>query len=116
MSLLLKIAARFDPREPRSAVDIVSSMVTPDERIIRVQIYNLSCRGFMAEGAGTLPPGTWVGLELPGHGILPTRIQWSDGGAVGGKFRKPIDLERLKAASAHQTSGLFRTRVVQRPL
>lgn len=57
LSLLLKIAARFDPREPRSAVNIASSIVTPDDRVVRAQIYNLSRMGFMAEITEELAPG-----------------------------------------------------------
>jgi hypothetical protein len=116
MGLLLKIAARFDPREARSAVTISSSMLTPDEGVIRVQIYNLSSKGFMAEIADGLTPGTWVGLELPSHGIVRARIRWSAGEAIGGQFAKPIDLDRLRASSRNEAHGLFQTRIVQFPL
>jgi hypothetical protein len=116
LSLLLKIAARFDPREPRTAVNIASTIVAPDNRVIPVQIINLSRMGFTARVSVALKPDIWVGIELPGHGIMPTRIRWFDDGLAGGKFRKPINLDRLQRSTPDWSHGLFRTRIVQPPL
>lgn len=95
MALLLKRAPRFPPREPRAAVDVYSLLLLPDDRVVTVAIRNISAWGFMASGPVDLQPDTWLGVTIPGCGIVRAQIRWSEAGAFGAQFERAIDVERL---------------------
>jgi hypothetical protein len=116
MPLSLKLKARFAPRSPRLSVTIDSSVLLPDERVAPIVIKNISPGGFMGETEAIAEPGSDVGVVIPGCGIVPARVQWSDDGVIGAQFRRPLDLARLEQSPQGETPGLFKARVVQGPL
>ena len=110
MGLLLKRPPRFSPRTPRSAVYFGACLVLEDERVVPVTVRNLSPEGFMASCSIALPPRTWLGIELPGYGIVRAWVRWCEADELGCQFRAPIDLDRLKRCltAQDQPAGLFR--------
>jgi len=115
MKLSLKINPRFPPREPRMSVSIEASLLLPGDAVVPIAVRNISAEGFMAETPIAVACEGWVGVSLPGCGIVPARIRWSVEGELGGQFRRPLDLERLGVPSADD-KPLFQSRVVQGPL
>lgn len=117
MKLSLKLTPRFPPREPRVAVTIEATLLLPGDEVVPIAIRNISADGFMAETPREIACDGWVGVSLPGCGIVPARIRWSADGELGAQFRRPLDLERLGVASTDGADqALFRSRVVQGPL
>jgi hypothetical protein len=107
MPLTLKRQARFAPRRPRAGIRLGTSFVLPDDRVVPVVIENLSAEGFMAKCRGRVSADVWLGVELPGCGIVRALVRWSEAGEVGCRFRRPIDLDRLAPAEPTQPGGLF---------
>src|SRR5688572_14109508 len=99
LGLSLKRKARFSPRGPRSAVNIDTYLVLSDDRLVPITIRNLSPKGFMGETEAVLPPDTWIGVELPGRGILRARVRWTEAGELGCKFRTPTDAKASQSRS-----------------
>lgn len=117
MKLSLKLTPRFPPREPRVAVTIEASLLLPGDEVVPIAIRNISAEGFMAETPVVVSCEGWVGVSLPGCGIVPARVRWSAEGELGAQFRRPLDLERLGVAAADGSDKpLFRSRLVQGPL
>lgn len=114
MKLSLKLIPRFPPREPRVAVKIEATLLLPGDEVVPIAIRNISAEGFMAETPVDIVAAGWVGVALPGCGIVPARLRWSENGEIGAQFRRPLDLERLGLVAPDQP--LFRSRVVQGPL
>jgi len=77
-------------------VKLGTSIVLANDRVVPVTIENLSANGFMAKCAATLVENTWVGVEVPGCGIVRARVRWNEEGELGCQFRKPIDIDRLR--------------------
>ena len=114
MKLSLKLTPRFPPREPRMSVTIEAALLLPGDEVVPIAIRNISAEGFMAETPITIVAEGWIGVALPGCGIVPARLRWSEDGEIGAQFRRPLDLERLGVATADQS--LFKSRLVQGPL
>ena len=95
MPLSLKRQSRYAPRGPRMAVDLGTSLVLADDRVIPVTIHNLSATGFMAKCGRSLPANTWLGVELPGFGIVRARVRWNEEGEIGCQLRKAIELDKF---------------------
>ena len=106
MSLTLKRPARYAPRGPRIGVNLRTSFVLADDRVVPVTIENLSANGFMAKCRRPLPDNAWLGVELPGCGIVRAKVRWSDGREVGCQFRRPIPLEEFGLAPV-EAQGVF---------
>jgi hypothetical protein len=118
MKLSLKLPARFAPRKPRAAIEIASSLLLPDDCVMPVVIKNISPDGFMALCASAMAADTWVGVAIPGRGILPAVIRWSNAdGEFGAQFRRPLDLERVLQETSAEADGraLFSVRILQGP-
>lgn len=109
MRLTLKRQSRYAPRGPRMAVDLGTSLVLADDRVVPVTIHNLSANGFMAKCGRKLPENTWLGVELPGCGIVRARVRWNDDGEIGCQLRKAIDLDQFShyGPPPSEVVGLF---------
>jgi hypothetical protein len=109
MGLSLRRLARFAPREPRSAVEIETSLLLPHDEVAPITIRNLSRRGFMGETQACPKPDTWLGVSLPGGGIMRALVRWSQAGEVGCQFRAPLDVERIRQtlSKTGQSPDLF---------
>ena len=117
MKLSLKLTPRFPPREPRMAVTIEATLLLPGDETVPIAIRNISAEGFMAETPDSIDCDGWIGVSLPGCGIVPARIRWSGEGEIGAQFRRPLDLERLGVdAAGPGDRPLFRSRIGQGPL
>ena len=92
------------------AVDLGTSLVFPDDQLVPVVIENLSANGFMAKCGGALAENAWLGVELPGCGIVRARVRWHEDGELGCQFRKPVDLDQFAAYGPplSEVPGLFR--------
>lgn len=110
MALALKRPARFAPRDYRQGVTFAAALILADDRIVDIEVRNLSARGFMGRCDTALIPGGWVGVDLPGYGIVRALVRWYDDGEFGCQFRNSIDVDRLADIRAHQPEGcsLFR--------
>jgi hypothetical protein len=106
-ALALKRPARYAPRGPRIGVNLRTSFVLADDRVVPVTIENLSANGFMAKCRRVLPENSWLGVELPGCGVVRARVRWTEGREVGCQFRRPIPLDNFGPAPA-QAEGVFR--------
>lgn len=118
MKLSLKLPVRFPPRKPRASVQIEASLLLPDDEVAPISIRNISADGFMGETHVEIQVDAWVGVALPGCGIVPARVRWNDAGEMGAQFRWPLDLERLQQDPFAQASErtLFQSRILQGPL
>jgi hypothetical protein len=110
LHLSLKRQSRYAPRGPRIAVDLGTSLVLADDRVVPVTIHNLSSNGFMAKCRGKVPENAWLGVELPGCGILRARVRWIEDGEIGCQLRKAIDLDQFShfGAPPSEVPSLFR--------
>jgi len=100
MPLSLKRPARFAARTYRRGVSIPAALLLRDERVLEIVVRNLSPSGFMGQCAAALGEGERVGVDLPGYGIAPAVVRWSEDGEMGCQFRRPIDVDRREQASA----------------
>lgn len=105
MALSLKRPARFSSRAYRRGVSIPAALLLRDDRVLEITVRNLSPRGFMGQCGAPLEEGDRIGIDLPGYGIAPAVVRWSEDGEVGCQFRRPIDVDRCEQASAR--TGLF---------
>ena len=77
------------------AVKLGTSIVLGNDRVVPVTIENLSANGFMAKCSTALTENTWVGVQVPGCGIVRARVRWNEDGELGCQFRKSIDVARI---------------------
>jgi hypothetical protein len=117
MKLSLKLPARFAPREPRAAVAIEATLLLPDDSEAPISIKNISADGFMGEASAQIAADAWIGVALPGCGIMPALVRWNTGDELGAQFRRPLDLERLQRDPGMDTpeGTLFRSRILHGP-
>lgn len=117
MKLSLKLPARFAPRNPRAAVAIEATLLLPDDGVAPISIKNISAEGFMGETHAEIQADAWIGVALPGCGIVPALVRWNEAGELGARFRRPLDLERLQSPSTESGDRrLFQSRLLQGPL
>ena len=69
-----------------------------DDRLVSITIRNLSADGFMGETDAELTMDTWLGVTLPGCGIVQARVRWCEAGELGCQFRNPLKPEQLDIA------------------
>lgn len=93
--LSLKIPARYPPRNPRLAVSIEAALYLRGDEAATMSIRNISAEGAMGWCEAAVEPGEWVGVEIPGVGVIPANVRWCERGEIGLRFRRPLDLERL---------------------
>src|SRR3712207_6832501 len=93
MGLSLKREPKFPPRRPRTAVQIQSVLLMPDDSELPVAIKNISSRGFMGVTRLDLAPGTSFGIDIPGYGIVRAHVRWTEQNKWGAHFDRPLDLE-----------------------
>jgi hypothetical protein len=117
MKLSLKLPARFAPRKPRAAVEIEATLLLPSDDAVPISIKNISADGFMGETHCGIAADAWIGVALPGCGIVPARVRWSTTGEIGAQFRKPLDLDRLQQGPSTEPEGrkLFWSRILHGP-
>jgi diguanylate cyclase (GGDEF)-like protein len=60
-----------------------------------VRLRNISTGGALLESERALDPGAEVELDLPGGGLLPGEVRWSQSGRLGISFREEFDLKKL---------------------
>ncbi len=97
MKLSLKREARYNPRSPRTVISIPSALLLPDDREIFIHIRNMSVGGFMAVTDEELAAGTWLGVNIPGRGIVRAEVRWFEDGMLGAKFERPLTLQEVEA-------------------
>jgi hypothetical protein len=117
MKLSLKLPARFAPRKPRAAIAIEATLLLPDDEVAPISIKNISADGFMGETGAEVAADAWIGVALPGCGIVPARVRWTVDSELGAQFRRPLDLDRLRPDASADAEGqrLFQSRIVQGP-
>lgn len=85
----------FLPRRSRRVtLQEVTSLRSPDQRVVEVRVCDLSTSGFMAECLRPVLIGSYISLDLPGIGPVNAQVRWQVGGRMGGKFLDPISLLR----------------------
>jgi hypothetical protein len=62
------------------------------------RLVNISSRGFMAEAAAGVSPGSSIWLLLPGVGRVNAQVIWVRGERLGGAFADAIDPLRVLQA------------------
>jgi len=87
------------------AVKLGTTLVLGNDRVVPVTIENLSANGFMAKCGATLVENTWVGVEVPGCGIVRARVRWNEEGELGCQFRKSIDLGHVGECAGWEQSA-----------
>lgn len=105
VKLALNRAARYEPRGPRSAVNLETCAVLADDRLVPITIRNLSRDGFMGQTDAELDPDTWLGITLPGCGIVRARVRWNEDGELGCQFRRALDAAQLGKALSGELGG-----------
>ena len=93
MGLSLKREPKFPPRRPRTAVQIRTVLLTPDDREVPISIKNISAAGFMGEALLNIDPETSLGVSIPDYGIVRARIRWNEDNKLGAYFEHPLDLD-----------------------
>ncbi len=80
---------------PRMVCSFDTVMATADNPALPVRIFNFSEAGFMIACPATLNSGAEITLSLHGLGDTPARILWARNSQAGGRFKDPIDVEKL---------------------
>lgn len=94
-NLSLKIPVRYPPRQPRLAVAIDATLYLAGDEAATVWIRNISAEGAMGSCDAVVETGQWVGVDIPGVGVIPANVRWCEHGEIGLQFRRPLDLERV---------------------
>ncbi len=92
----LAAAIEDDRRSDRTGVRISAGVRTARGRRVPVVVRNISCHGFMAEGAAAIVPGSIVTLDIDDQ-HFEARIAWRRDGHVGGAFIAPVSENVLAA-------------------
>ena len=108
MSLVLNRPPRFPPRAPRTAVNIETEILLPDDRILPFSVVNLSELGFAGYCTSPVSPGTCMGISLPGYGIARAVVRWAEDGELGCRFRNPLPLSGLCVVNVRFPAGIAR--------
>ena len=108
MSLVLKRPPRFPPRAPRTAVNIETEILLPDDRILPFSVVNLSELGFAGYCTSPVSPGTCMGISLPGYGIARAVVRWAEDGELGCRFRNPLPSSGLCLVNVRFPAGIAR--------
>jgi hypothetical protein len=90
-------------REPRLPIEAELPLRELGQSAVAAKLINLSSRGFMAETAALIKPGSRVWLTLPGAARVNALVVWARDGRVGGEFAEPVD--PLAVFHAVGTSG-----------
>jgi hypothetical protein len=77
--------------DPRYYVDLPTVLLESERCSEQVMIVNVARLGFLARTRLIYRTGELVSIELPGLGLLRSRIIWCRSGFVGGQFLRPID-------------------------
>ena len=91
-------------RPERIRVQFRTRVRLRDGREIEAEVRNLSRRGFMAECAEAIAPGTDLLVQLAGIGWVLGSVRWATAERIGCKFPDAIVLARL-----------WKTNTVRRP-
>src|SRR5687768_10803607 len=86
----------------RFAVSVMSQLRLQGGATVDALICNLSSRGFMINSPEYVPIDSAVQLVVPGIGPCEATVIWSFCGDTGGRFTRPIDLDRYWAATRPQ--------------
>lgn len=88
-------------RGVRTGVGIAATMFV-GEAAQRIEIVNLSKRGFGAASAVAVLIGTQISVELPLMGIVRAEVRWGLGNRFGAIFAQPLepDPEAIATAAA----------------
>jgi hypothetical protein len=79
----------------RSVRHEVSSDVTLRQQAqfdVEVKVRDVSHCGFMAECVEPVTIGSYIGLDVPGVGLVEAQVRWQIGRRMGGRFTDPISL------------------------
>ena len=81
-------------RAPRQSL-LWKAVLHWDHGTFKVRIRNISAEGAMLEGAGELPPGSGIELDLGEGGTVPGHVRWARSGQFGVQFDARFDMRRL---------------------
>jgi hypothetical protein len=59
-----------------------------------VTILDLSFTGFKAASDIDFTPGVYLSIDLPGIGLVRSKVVWCKDGQVGCSFNNPVDVRR----------------------
>jgi hypothetical protein len=82
------------PRLPRIEVEC-AAWVRQDGDIVRIRVLNVSQGGLCVEARSPLTVGADVVVTLPGLTPAAGVVKWTDGGAYGLAFNRPLVLSDL---------------------
>jgi DNA-binding response OmpR family regulator len=80
-------------RKVRTPVSIPAHLWLADDRELPCTVRDLSENGFMAQLPEKLEQGSWLGLLLPGHGVLRAQVRWCRNSQMGGLFERRLQLQ-----------------------
>ena len=88
-------------RAPRQSL-LWKAVLHWDHGTFKVRIRNISAEGAMLEGAGELPPGSGIVLDLGEGGTVSGRVRWARSGQFGVRFDARFDMRCLVRHSEPQ--------------
>lgn len=77
-------------RSERRILNLAARLRDPGATVSDVEVQNLSCDGFMAQGDLQLEPGSQVWLRLGGLEPQSCRVVWVEEGKAGFEFTTPL--------------------------
>lgn len=93
-------------RPERVEIDRSSTLRHQGAGDFAVQVRNVSTEGFMADCLEPVLIGSYVSLDLPGHGPVHAQVRWQLGRQFGGRFLDPISLAKCEwTGIASEPSG-----------
>jgi hypothetical protein len=87
-------ASESHSRAPRHGLIRLATLRWNGEAL-PVRLRNISTGGALLESERALDPGAGVELDLPGCGMLPAEVRWSQSGRLGISFLEEFDLKKL---------------------
>jgi hypothetical protein len=78
-------------REPRVEVSADVALRELGANAVDARLINISSRGFMADTAAEIEPGSRIWLTIPGLARVNALVVWANDGRIGGEFSAPID-------------------------
>lgn len=89
-----ELAEEKHQRAPRQSL-LWKAILHWDHGTFKVRIRNISAEGAMLEGAGELPPGSGIVLDLGEGGTVSGRVRWARSGQFGIRFDARFDMRSL---------------------
>ena len=93
MHAKIPIDSEVEPRRREPRMDIAAEVpLRPlGQTAVEARLLNISSRGFMAETAAHIVPGSRIWLTLPAAGRVNALVIWAKSGRIGGELAEAID-------------------------